>query len=133
MPKAPKPYTTRKPPEPVAEHAVIEEWMAGTMPRLRPILESFDQAIRKAHPKVHFGVKWKKAHYGLPDVGWIIEVTAYDVSANILFFGGEDLDPPPPLGNVDRSRYLKVTSLEEANSPEVRQWIKQAGKVTGWK
>ena len=42
--------------------------------------------IRAALPGVHYAVKWKKAHYGLPEHGWIIEVVAYDVSVNVVFF-----------------------------------------------
>lgn len=133
MPKAPKPYSTRKPPVPGDDHAVIEEWIGDMMPRLHPILRSFDATIREAIPGVHYAIKWKKAYYGLPKLGWIIELSSFDISANILFFGGEDFDPPPPLGTVDRSRYVKVTSLEEAQSSEIRSWIRQAGKVAGWR
>jgi hypothetical protein len=43
-----------------------------------------------------------------------------------------DLDPPPPLGS-GRSRYVKVTTLDEVNGPEMKKWIQQAGKVPGWK
>ena len=77
-------------------------------------------------------MKWKRAYYGLPKLGWIIEVVAYDVSVNAVFHGGADLDPPPPLGE-GRGRYIKLTSLEEVESPEMRTWIKQAGRVPGWK
>jgi hypothetical protein len=40
-------------------------------------------------------------------------MVAYDVSVNVAFFGGADFNPPPPLGTVDRSRYIKVTILED--------------------
>jgi hypothetical protein len=52
---------------------------------------------------------------------------------NVVFFGGAEFDPPPPLGSTDRSRYVKVTTLEDAQRPEMRAWIKQAGHVPGWK
>jgi hypothetical protein len=51
---------------------------------------------------------------------------------NVVFFGGADFDPPPPLGNTDRTRYLKVKTLEEARSPELQTWIEQAGGTPGW-
>ena len=60
-------------------------------------------------------------------------MVAYDVSVNIVFFGGADLDPPPPLGDADRSRYVKVKTLEEAQEPQMRTWVEQAGRVPGWK
>jgi hypothetical protein len=51
---------------------------------------------------------------------------------NVVFFGGADFDPPPPLGTIDRSRYVKVTAFEEAQAPMMRTWIEQAGRVRGW-
>ena len=60
-------------------------------------------------------------------------MVAYDVSANVVFFGGADFDPPPPLGAVGRSRYVKLKTLEEAQGPMMRKWIQQAGRVRGWK
>jgi hypothetical protein len=51
---------------------------------------------------------------------------------NVVFFGGADINPPPPLGTVDRSRYVKLTTLEEAHGPDMRKWITQAGRVPGW-
>jgi hypothetical protein len=68
----------------------------------------------------------------LPKLGWIIEMVAYDVSVNVVFFGGAEFDPPP-LGTTDRSRYVKVKTLEEAQGPEMLEWIEQAGRVQGWK
>jgi hypothetical protein len=63
----------------------------------------------------------------------IIEMVAYDVSVNVVFFGGADFDPPPPLGNTGRTRYVKLTTLEETQVPEMHKWIEQAGRVQGWK
>jgi hypothetical protein len=107
--------------------------MRRVMPDLNPIVTWLDELIRKTVPGVRFAVKWKKAYYGLPKLGWVIEMVAYDVSVNVVFFGGADLDPPPPLGDIDRSRYVKVKTLEEAQSPQMRKWIKQAGRTPGWK
>jgi hypothetical protein len=125
--------TARKPPEPSSSHAEIDDWMRRVMPDLNPIVKWLDETIRKTLPDVHYAIKWKKAYYGLPDQGWVIEMVAYDVSVNVVFFGGADLDPPPPLGDTDRSRYIKVKTLDEAQVPEMKNWIEQAGRVPGWK
>ena len=130
MPKKPAPKNNRKPPEPADGHAVIQEWMEGVMPGVRPIVEQVDKLIRKAHSGLQYAVKWKKAYYGLPKQGWIIEVVAYDVSVNVVFHGGAQFDPPLPLG--EGSRYVKLASAEDADTPELRKWIKQAGTVPGW-
>jgi hypothetical protein len=132
MAKAIKPYSSRTPPVPSDSHADIDDWMQRLVPHLHPIVERLDELIRETIRGVHFAIKWKKAYYGTPKLGWVIEMVAYDVSVNVVFFGGADFNPPPPLGTVDRSRYVKLTTLEEAQGPDMRKWIKQAGRVAGW-
>ncbi|HJR72472.1 MAG TPA: DUF1801 domain-containing protein [Luteimonas sp.] len=131
MAKSLKQNTNRKPPEPSDNHAEIEDWIRRVMPDLHPIVQHLDKLIRKTIPGLQYAVKWKKAYYGLPERGWIIEVVAYDISVNVVFFGGAKFDAPPPLG--EGSRYVKVKTLEEAQAPELREWIEQAGRVPGWK
>lgn len=96
MPKAPAKKPTRRPPEPVDDHAVIADWMEQAMPALQPILAYLDRTIRDAIPGLEYGVKWKKAYYGLPGKGWLMEMVAYDVSVNLVFFAGAKFDPAPP-------------------------------------
>lgn len=132
MSKAPKANSSRKPPEFSESHAEIEDWSRRVMPDLAPIVKRLDETIRKTIPGLRYAVKWKKAYYGLPKLGWVIELVAYDVSVNIVFLGGAGFDDPPPLGS-GRSRYVKVKTLEEAQAPEMKTWIKQAGRAPGWK
>lgn len=128
-----KPNSTRKPPEPSKSHAEIDAWLKRAMPALQPMLAYLDKQIRKRIPGLHYAIKWKQAYYGHPDLGWVIELAAYDVSANIVFLGGADFTTPPPLGDTDRSRYIKLRSLDEAKAPEIGKWIDEAGRVPGWK
>ncbi len=132
MGKSRKPTTTRKPPVPSESHAEIDDWIQRVMPDLHPIVARLDESIRATIPGLRYAIKWKKAYYGLPELGWIIEMVAYDVSVNVVFFGGADFDSPPPLGTTDRSRYVKLTSLEDAQGPDIQKWIEQAGRVPGW-
>jgi hypothetical protein len=123
--------SSRKPPEPSNDHGDIDDWMRRVMPDLHPIVVRIDELIRKEIPKAEYAIKWKKAYYGVAKHGWVIEVVAYDVSVNVVFLGGADFKDPPPLGE-GTGRYIKVTSLEEIESAEMRAWIKQAAKTTGW-
>ncbi len=134
MEKTRKPTTARKPPVPSDSHADIEDWIRRVMPDLHPIVKRLDELIREINsPDLKYAVKWKKAYYGLPKQGWVMEMVAYDVSVNVVFFGGAEFDPPPPLGNTERTRYVKVKTLEEAQRPEMHKGIEQAGRVPGWK
>ncbi len=103
------------------------------MPDLHPIVKRLDEMIRETLDGLQYAVKWKKAYYGLQELGWVIEMVAYDVSVNVVFLGGAEFDSQPPLGDTDRSRYIKVTTLEEVQRPEMQKWIEQAGRVPGWK
>ena len=130
--KAPKGTRGKRPPEPADSHAVIADWIDEAMPGLQPVVRKLDKLVRDNIEGLQYAVKWKKAFYGLPGRGWIIEMVAYDVSVNMVFHGGKALDPPPPLGEGD-SRYVKVRSVEEAGSEEMRSWIRQAADLPGWK
>ena len=103
------------------------------MPDLHPIVKRLDEWICETIRGLQYAVKWKKAYYGSPELGGIIEMVAYDVSVNVVFLGGAEFDPPPPLGDTERSRYVKVRTLEEVEGPEAQRWIQQAGRVPGWK
>ena len=134
MKGARKPITTRKPPVPSESHAEVEEWMRRrVMPDLQPIVQALDASIRDANPGLRYAISWKRAYYGLPELGWIIEVVPYDVSVNVVFFGGAEFDPPPPLGTTERTRYVKVMTQEEAQGPQMHGWVEQAGRVPGWR
>lgn len=133
MAKERKTSTARRPPEPSASHAEIAAWIRSAMPDLQPIVERLDELIRETIPGLQYAIKWKKAYYGLPDQGWIVEVVAYDVSVNVVFLGGARFDPPPPLGDAGTSRYVKVTTVDEVLRPEMRAWVEQAGRLPGWK
>ena len=106
--------------------------MQRLMPDLQPVVQRLDEMIREALPELQYAVKWKKAYYGLPEYGWVIEMVAYDVSVNVVFFAGADFDPPPPLGTVERTRYVKVRNLDDLEAPELTKWIEQSGRAPGW-
>jgi hypothetical protein len=132
MPKLIKGNAGRKPPEPSADHSDIDDWCRRLMPDLQPIVKRLDKSIRATVSGLYYTVNRKRAYYGLPELGWIIELAAYDISVNVLFLGGADFESPPPLGTADRTRYIKVKTLEEAQQPELKKWIEEAGRTPGW-
>lgn len=133
MGKAPRAESSRKPPEPSDSHAAIDDWMRRVMPDLAPVVERLDTVIRETLPEPHtYAVKWKKAYYGVPNNGWVIELVAYDVSVNVVFFGGADFNSPPPLGSTGRTRYVKIRTLEELHQSDLVAWLEEAGRIRGW-
>jgi hypothetical protein len=128
-----KPSSARKPPVPSDGHGDIEHWITRVMPDLQPIVASLDERIRELISELQYAVKWKRAFYAVPRLGWVIELAAYDVSVNVVFFGGADFDSPPPLGETDRSRYVKIRTVEETEDADMAAWIEEAARVPGWK
>jgi hypothetical protein len=102
------------------------------MPDLQPIVSRLDEMTRETLSDLRYAIKWKKAYYGVPDRGWVIELVAYDVSVNVVFLGGADFDSPPPLGESDRSRYIKLKSMDGLEDADLETWIENAGRVAGW-
>ena len=92
------------------------------MPDLQNVPRRLDEAIRTTLPNPHYAVNRKRAYYGLPKYGWVIEMAAYHVSVNVAFLGGADFDPQPPLGTTDRTKYVKVTTVAETERPELHRW-----------
>lgn len=133
MDRGRKGLSTKTPPEPADSHAEIDDWIERQMPDLQPIIKKLDKMVRDALPDPQYAIKWKKAYYGTPELGWVVEMVAYDVSVNVVFLGGADFDAPPPLGNTDRSRYVKVKTMDELDDSDMESWIENAAKVDGWK
>jgi len=119
--KARKPITTKEPPVPTDSHAEIEDWMNRlVMPDMHPIVERLDGSIRETIGGLQYAIKWKNAYYGVPELGWIIEIAAYAVSVNVSFFGA-NFDLPPPLWNhiFGPDKYVAIGSepLRQADDP----------------
>jgi len=134
MKKQRKSYSAKKPPVPTENHSEIEGWIQHrVMPDLHPIVKRIDELICNSISDLQYAIKWGKAYYGLPKLGWIIEIAAYDVSVNIVFLAGKEFDPPPPLGEGEQARYIKIKTLDEVNRPEIQKWIQQASHLEGWR
>ena len=134
MKKQRKPLSTKKPPIPSENNEIIEDWMQNNvMPKIYPIVKRIDEMITERIPNLQYSIKWGSAFYGTSENGWLIEVAAYAVSVNMVFLSGVDFDPEPPLGTDDRSRYIKLTTMDELNNPEVVDFIEQAKRSSGWK
>jgi hypothetical protein len=103
------------------------------MPGIQPMIRKIDNLITDIIPNLQYAIKWGNAYYGSKELGWLIEVAAYDVSVNIVFLSGADFDPKPPLGNDERSRYIKVKTIDELNNQQIIEYIEQAGRFNGWK
>lgn len=125
-----KPLSTKKPPVPDNDHQRIDEWISNAKPAMNPILSKLDRLIRRQLKDPRYAVKWGKAHYGSPQFGWCIQLAAYHVSVNVVFLNGGKLAEPPELGSG--TPYVKIRTLEDAQSTQVLEWISQSCRIPGW-
>ena len=132
MPKTIKGLAGRTPPVASADPDAIAEWCRRQMPALQPLVMQLDELIRGTVRRLEFAIRRNHAFYGLANFGWIIELAPYAVSVNVLFLGGADFPSPPPLGTTDRTRYIKLTGLDDAQRSQLRSWIKLAARTPGW-
>jgi hypothetical protein len=100
---------------------------SGTEPRRRT-LRSADHAaaVWAGHHLAHLAAicRWGIAHR---------RPVGGSHALCVVFLGGADFDPPPPLGTTDRARYIKVTTLEEALRPDLHKWIEEVSRMLGRK
>lgn len=76
-------------------------------------------------------MKWKKAYYGVADLGWITEMVAYDVSPT----SSSSVAPSSTIRRrweAQSPATPRVKSLEEAEEPRLRKRIEEAERVPGW-
>lgn len=133
MDKQRKPLSTKKPPIPSNDYKVIEDWMSSRiMPGIQPLVKKIDSLIHDSIPNLQYAIKWGNAYYGTSELGWLLEVAAYDVSANIVFLNGSAFNPQPPLGSGE-SRYFKLKRFEELEEKNIARFLKQASHIKGWK
>ncbi|NEQ51685.1 MAG: DUF1801 domain-containing protein [Leptolyngbya sp. SIO3F4] len=133
MEKQRNPISTKNPPIPLQDHKVIEDWIAHRiMSGIQPMIQKIDSLIHDSIPNLQYAVKWGNAFYGTNELGWLIEVAAYDVSANIVFLNGAAFDPQPPLGTGGETRYIKLKTIDDLNGQRVIDFIKQAKSLDGW-
>jgi len=94
------------------------------------IVSELDKLIQQELSDTKYAIKWGKAHYGSQRFGWCIQLVAYHVSVNVVFLNGGKFAKPPELGG--ETPYVKIRTLEDAQSTEVREWIKQSCQTSGW-
>lgn len=125
-----KPLSSKKPPVPDNNLSVITNWIDDTRPKINPLVKKLDLLVRANLNDPRFAIKWGNAFYGCVGKGWLIQLSAYDISVNIVFLNGDKLTNPPELGG--ETRYVKLTTLEEVDSTQLINWVQESCKINGW-
>lgn len=115
----------------------VQEWLANLDPDQRAIAKSFDRLAREELAGVVRAIKWNVPFYGLPGHGWVAAMASLTNYVKVSFFGGSDLQPPPPVGTASRgksgrTRYIHLASPRDIDERQLRSWLRQTQDVEGW-
>lgn len=115
------------------EYCTFEELLAGVDPELRPICTTLRDLISELHPD-RYEIVWKRQRIASYGVGpkKMTEHYAYIAPqtkhVNLgLYHGASAADPEGLLeGTGKRLRHIKIRSVEQATSAEIRRLIAEA-------
>lgn len=134
MKKERKSLLTKIPPTAVDNYQIIQTFITQeTIPKIQPLVKEIDILIAKSISNLQYAIKWGSIFYGTKELGWIIQVAPLAVSVNILFLNGAEFESPPPLGETDKTRYVKLKSLGDLEKYDTSRWIEEATLREGWK
>ena len=132
MPKSIKGLAGRKPPEPSADQADIEDWCRRLVPDLQPIVTHLHETDPSDDPGPRVRPQAEQAVLRAGRARLDHRNSRLPRLRECPVLRRRRLRVRAPLGTTDRTRYVKVTSLEEAERPELLQWIEEAGRTPGW-
>ena len=99
----------------------------------RGIAEAVDALAAATLPNLQRAVKWGMAYYGVGD-GWCFSNGGFASHVKLMFVNGTALDPEPPVtpvGMGKATRGVELSRLEDLNTAQVAEWMRQAASVPG--
>ncbi len=102
--------------------AAFDDWRTDAMKRLREV-------VKEGAPHSAVGIKWAQPVWEWN--GPMIWMKAYPKHVNIGFWRGTELNDPKKvlIGDGERMRHIKLTSVEEIPADALRELVKQAVKL----
>jgi len=128
--------------------ADVEAWIDGVKPEHRTLVKRIDTIIGEMIPGVRRAIKWRKPSqplgipfYGSPERGWMVAMWSFKDRVGVGFFAGTLLRPEPPVttmagpwnaGTTVKARRIDIADESAFDEVQLRSWLAQAHKVTGW-
>ena len=107
----------------------VDEYVAGLAGWQAEAVTAIRQLVREAAPKATEAYKWAQPVYEAN--GPFAWIKAYKSYINFGFWRGAQLTDPKGLllGDGDRMRHVKITSLADVNAPALKRFVKEAVKL----
>jgi hypothetical protein len=132
MPKEIEGSARRRPPEPSASHSEIDDWLRRQMPHPQPIVRALDESVRAAISGLHYAVKMEAAALRAARARLDHRAGRLRRFGQCRLLRGRRLRLPAATRNHRPHRYVKLTTLEETERPELQHWIEQASRTPAW-
>ena len=107
----------------------VDEYVAGLAGWQAEAVTAIRQLVREAAPTATEAYKWAQPVY--EKNGPFAWIKAYNSYINFGFWRGSQLTDPKSLllGDGDRMRHVKITSLADLNAPALKRFVKEAVKL----
>ena len=108
--------------------APVFAYIASLPQPQRSIAERVDALAANTLPNLQRAVKWGMAYYGV-DGGWCFSSGAFVGHLKLMFIGGTEIKPEPPvtpIGMGKSTRGLELASVDDLDEHQVASWMKQA-------
>lgn len=112
--------------------AAVRAWMEGVRPEHRRLVERLDALVAEEVPDVKRAVKWSMPMYGREGQGWFAHVGSFKDFVALGFFAGAELSPPPPHGEGQGMRRVRIHGEGDLDERQLRAWVRQASRIKGW-
>lgn len=111
--------------------APVDVWFAKVPPQFRPLVDALRAHVEAAAPDAASSVKWGNAFYTI-DGKMYAAMTAHKAHVNLIFSGPSDAfdDPSGRLSGASKlGRHIKLSSLDDVPTADVKRWLKTAASM----
>jgi hypothetical protein len=107
----------------------VDEYVASYGGWQAEAITAIRQIVREAAPKATESVKWAQPVY--EENGPFAWIKAYKTYVNFGFWRGTQIADPQGLllGDGDRMRHVKITSLADIKKPALKRFVGEAARL----
>ena len=111
--------------------APVQEYIDAMPDWKRDVGRRLDEIITRNISDVRKAVKWNSPFYGVAGQGWLVSFHTFTHYVKVSFFRGASLQPAPPGGSNDDTRWIDVHE-DDLDEAQLAKWVKQAAGGPGW-
>lgn len=112
--------------------AAVKAYIAALPGWKGELAARIDEIIDREVPHVRRAIKWHAPFYGVEGQGWFASFSPLSKALKLTFTRGTSLEPTPPGGTRDDSRWLDLGKDDALDEDQIASWVRQAAALPGW-